>query len=63
MARGRQIDASLAVQTAQGFLAIRHLELAASVEEAEFPAHVAGERGPAGVAGLRQQHLQGRDGC
>ena len=62
MARGRQLDASLALQTAQGFLAIRHLEFAASVEEAEFPAHVAGERGPAGVAGLRQQHLEGRDG-
>lgn len=62
MAWGRQSDATLAVQAAQGFPKIRHLEFAATVDEAGFEAHVAGERGAAGVAGLRKQHLQGCDG-
>ena len=62
MARGRLLDASLAVQAAHGFVAIRCLQLAATVEEAEFAAHEAGKRAPADVAGLRQPHLQGSDG-
>ena len=62
MARGRQIDASRAVQTAQGLLAARHLRLAATVHETELPAHVPGERAPAGVASLRPQHPQGLHG-
>lgn len=63
MAWGRQSDATLAVQAAQHFLRMRQLEFAASVDKAEFAAHVAGERGAAGVTGLCQQRLQGRDGC
>ncbi len=62
MARRRQLDATLPMQVAQGFVATGRLRLAETVEEAEFAADVAGECAPAGAADLCQQHLQGRHG-